>query len=200
MEATRSRKRMAVAKSWLDEALVILLVVAALLLGFALKVWVEGRAVSFATEDGAVSLQYPARWLRQNEKDTLLTVSDVRAVGWFKPRFSLLTREMNPDYPLTESDVLVSLSVQRAQELTAYRVLKVDQGSVDGLEASSLSYTYVSEPTGTVQAALPAVIEAVDRVVMVGGKAYIFSFAATADEFPQELAVFQSILDSVDFR
>ncbi|MDH4207578.1 MAG: hypothetical protein OEV76_01745 [Anaerolineae bacterium] len=200
MEATRSAQRVIPLKGWLDEVLVILLVIVALLLGWLVRSWVQGQTATFTSDDGAVSLRYPAGWLQQTDKDTLLTVSDVRANGSFKPSFSLTTREMNPDYPLTASDVLVSLSVQRAEQLTAYRVLNVDEGTVDGLDASSLTYAYVSEPEGGLQASLPVVVEAVDWVVLRGGKAYVFSFAAPAEEFSSRAGAFSSIMSSVDFR
>jgi hypothetical protein len=187
-------------KGWLDELLVIVLVIVALLLGWALKAWVVGQTVSFATDDGSVSLRYPARWLSQVDKETLLTVSDVRREGPFKPTFSLRTREMNPDFPLTQNDLLVTLSVAKAEELTAYRVLSVEPATVDGQTASTMTYAYVAEPAGSTQNAIPAVVQAVDCVVTREGEAYVFSFATLAERFERDETIFGSILGSVDFK
>jgi hypothetical protein len=199
MEATTSVRRTVPLRGWLDEILVVALVVVALLLGWAVKGWVEGQTVAFTSDDGAVSLSYPDRWLEQADKEAVVAASDVRAAGAFKPSFSLSTREMDPDYPLTVSDLLVALSLDRAENLTAYRALSVDEGVVGGLEASKVTYAYVAEPTGGAQAGVPVVVGAVDWVVIHEGKAYILTFAAMADQFASEEGAFDSILASVDF-
>jgi hypothetical protein len=186
-------------KGWLDELLVVALVIVALLLGWAIKGWVQGQMVTYTTDDGAVSLSYPDRWLEQSDKEALVAASDVRGAGAFKPSFSLRTREMDPDYPLTENDLLVALSLERAENLTAYRAVSVEEGVVGGLEASKVTYAYVAEPVGGLQASVPVVVQAVDWVVIHEGKAYILTFAAMADQFAEQDGVFSSILASVDF-
>jgi hypothetical protein len=187
-------------KGWLDELLVVILVLVALLLGWAVKSWVEGQTVSFTSDDGVVSLRYPAHWLEQVDKNTLLTVRDVQREGAFKPTFSLSTREMNPDYPLTQNALLVALSIARGDELTAFRVLSVEPGMVGGKEASMMTYAYVAEAAGGSQAAVPAVVEAADCVVIHEGRAYIFTFATLAERFEQEQGTFRSLLAAVKFE
>ena len=199
MVDTASVRRASALKGWLDELLVVVLVIVALLLGWALKARVVGQTVSFTSDDGNVSLRYPAGWLDQVDKETLFTVSDVRQEGAFKPTFSLSIREMNPDFPLTQNDLLVTLSVAKAEELTAYRVLSVDPATVDGQAASTMTYAYVAEAAGAPQNAIPAVVQAVDCVVSYEGEAYIFTFATLAEYFEQDEAIFRSILGSVDF-
>lgn len=199
MEATRSVGRRVPLRGWLDEILVVALVVVALLVGWAIKGWVGGQTVAFTSDDGAVSLSYPDRWLEQSDKEAVIAASDVRGAGAFKPSFSLRTREMDPDYPLTENDLLVALSLDRAENLTAYRALSVDEGVVGGLEASKVTYAYVAEPAGGVQASVPIVVQADDWVVIHEGKAYILTFAAMADQFAEQEGAFDSILASVDF-
>jgi hypothetical protein len=200
MVDTASVRRATPLKGWLDELLVVVLVVVALLLGWVLKAWVVGQTVSFTSDDGSVSLRYPARWLNQVDKETLLTVSDVRQEGVFKPTFSLSTRDMNPAFPLTQNDLLVTWSVAKAQELTAYRVLSADPATVDGQTASTMTYAYVAEPAGAAQNAIPAVVQAVDCVVTYEGEAYIFTFATLAEHFESDEDIFRSILGSVDFH
>jgi hypothetical protein len=200
MVDTASVRRATALKGWLDELLVVVLVVVALLLGWAVKGWVEGQMVSFTSDDGSISLHYPGRWLDQVDKETLLTVSDVRQQGAFKPTFSLSIREMNPDFPLTQNDVLVTLSVAKAEQLTAYRVLSGDAATVDGQTASTMTYAYVAEAAGAPQNAMPAVVQAVDCVVTYEGTAYIFTFATMAEHFEGDEDIFRSILGSVDFH
>jgi hypothetical protein len=199
MQATTSVRRTVPLRGWLDEVLVVGLVILALLLGWALKDWVQSQTVPFTSDDGLLSVQYPAHWLGQVDKGALLTVSDVRGEGAFKATFSVSARGMDPGYPLTQSDLLVMLSVRRAEELTAYRVLSMDQGMVDGLEASKVEYAYVVEPAGGLQNSLPVVVEAADYVVIYEGSAYVLTFAAVAEHFAEEEGVFDSILASVEF-
>jgi hypothetical protein len=200
MEGAMSIRRATPLKGWVDELLVVSLVLVALLLGWALKGWVEGQTVYFTSEDGAVSLRYPARWLEQVDKSALLTVRDVRREGTFKPVFSLSTREMNPDFPLTQNDLLVTLSIAKGDELTAFRVLSFDRGLVGGREASTMTYAYVAEAAGQSQANAPVVIQAADSVVIHEGKAYIFTFATLAEHFEREQGTYRSMLAAVDFR
>ncbi len=200
MQATKAPSRARPLKGWLDELLVVALLIVALILGWALKSRVEGRTASFASDDGVLTLSYPADWLEQVDKEALLTVSDIRAEGTFKPTFSLTVREMNPDFPMTPHDLVVTMSLQKAEELTAYRILNTDSGMVDGIEASRVSYAYVSEPVGGLQQSIPVVAEAVDWVVIREGTAYVLTFAAAAESFAQEEGTFNSILTSVDFR
>ena len=199
MVETASVRKATALKGWLDELLVVFLVIVALLLGWAVKGWVEGQVVSFTSEDGSINLHYPARWLGQVDKNALLTVTDVRQQGAFKPTFSLSMREMNPDFPLTQNDLLVTLSVAKAEELTAYRVLSVDPATVDGQTASTMTYAYVAEAAGAPQNAMPAVVQAVDCVVTYEGEAYVFTFATLAEHFERDEVIFRSILGSVDF-
>jgi hypothetical protein len=200
MEATTSVRRATPLKGWLDDLLVVVLVIAALAVGWTIKARVEGQTVTFSTEDGALSLRYPERWLEQVDKGTLLTVSDIRKEGAFKPEFSVTAREMNPDFPLTQSDLVVTLSIAKAEQLTAYRVLNVEEGLVGDLEASKMVYAYVVEPAGVPQNVIPAVVEAVDYVVIYEGRAYVFSFAAPAEHFEEQVGSFHSILASVEFN
>ncbi|HUW94174.1 MAG TPA: hypothetical protein VMW58_00155 [Anaerolineae bacterium] len=200
MEHAKSISRATPLKGWLDELLVVILVFVALLLGWAVKGWVEGQTVSFTSDDGAISLRYPARWLEQVDKSALLTVRDVRREGAFKPTFSLSTRGMNPDFPLTHNDLLVTLSIARGDELTAFRVLSLDPGTVGGKEASTMTYAYVAEAAGGSQAAVPVVVQAADSVAIHEGRAYIFTFAALAEHFEREQETFRSMLAGVDFN
>jgi hypothetical protein len=200
MEGAKSVRRAMPLKGWLDELLVVVLVCVALLAGWVVKSWVQGQTVFFASDDGAVSLRYPARWMEQVDKNTVLTVRDVRREGAFKPTFSLSTREMDPDYPLTQNDLLVSLSIAKGDELTAFRVLSIEPGLVGGKEASTMTYAYVAETASGPGASVPVVVEAADCVVIHQGRACIFTFATLAEHFEQEQGDFRSLLATVKFE
>jgi len=107
---------------------------------------------------------------------------------------------MNPDFPLTHNDLLVTLSIARGDELTAFRVLSLDPGTVGGKEASTMTYAYVAEAAGGSQAAVPVVVQAADSVAIHEGRAYIFTFAALAEHFEREQETFRSMLAGVDFN
>jgi hypothetical protein len=107
---------------------------------------------------------------------------------------------MDPDYPLTQNDLMAMLSLSRAEELTSFRVLGTDQSMVDGVEARRVEYAYVVEPAGGVQNSLPTVVEAADYVLIHEGRAYILTFASEADSFEEAKGVFGAIIASVDFQ
>jgi hypothetical protein len=108
--------------------------------------------------------------------------------------------DAHPDYPLIQNDLPVMLSVRRAEELTAYRVLSMDQAMVDGLKAGKVEYTYVVEPAGGPRNSLPVVVEEAAYVVIREGRAYILTFAAMAEHFAEVEGVFDPVLATVDFR
>jgi len=183
------------------DALVIGLFAVALIAGWGLKSWAEARVTAFTALDANLSLSYPDSWTRQTEKGTLLSIRDLRSEGTFKATFSVEVRELDPTAIKPVQDLADLLAEEKEQELSAYRVLAMSDTEVDGLEAARISYAYEDEPTeGRFQKPLPVVVQGVDTLVVHGSNLYIFTFAAPATTFSEQVETLDAILDSVNLE
>ncbi len=183
------------------DALVIALFAVALIAGWGLRSWAEARATAFTALDANLSLSYPDSWTLQTKKGTLLSIRDLRSHGTFKATFSVEVRELDPTASKPIQALAELYAEEREQELSAYRVLAISDSEVDGLEAVRISYAYEDEPTeGRFQRSLPVVVEGVDVLVIHGSNLYIFSFAAPATTFSEEVETLDAILDSVNLE
>jgi hypothetical protein len=180
------------------DAFVIGLFVVALIAGWGLKSWAEGQATTFTALDATLSLAYPTSWAPQAEKGALLSIRDLQSEGRFKTTFSVTSRELDPTAIKPAKDLVEPFTAERAQDLTAYRVLEVSDTKVDGNEAAKISYAYEEEPADNpFQTSLPVVVQGVDVLVTHGSNLYVLTFAAPATTFSQQAEVFNTILDSV---
>lgn len=180
---------------------VIGLVLLALLAGWVLKAAMEEERTIFTDVDANLSLRYPASWVPQTEKGTLLSISDLQSEGSFKVTFSVSVRELDPEDVKPVQELVVPFTVERGQELTGYRVLEIGGTEVDRLEAASITYGFVADPiTSPLQTRLPVVVQAMDILVIHGNNLYVFTFAAPAATFAQHAGTMEAILNSVDLK
>ena len=183
------------------DAFVIGLFVVALIAGWGLKSWAETRVTAFTAPDANLSLSYPESWTRQTEKGALLSIRDLRSGGTFKATFSVEVRELDPTTIKPVQDLAELLAEEKEQELRAYRVLAMSDTEVDGVEAVRISYAYDDEPTGgPFQKPLPVVVQGVDTLVIHGSNLYIFTLAAPATTFSEQVEILDGILDSVNLE
>lgn len=183
------------------DALVIGLFAVALIAGWGLKTWAEGKATMFTALDANLTLRYPASWASQAEKGTLLSIRDLQSEGTFKATFTVEARELDPTAIKPVQDLIEPLTEERGQEHTAYRVLEKSDTEVDGTEAVRISYAYVDEPiAGPFQTSMPVIVQGVDVLVVHGSNLYVFTFAAPATTFSQQAATLDAILNSVNLE
>jgi hypothetical protein len=183
------------------DACVIGLFVLALIAGLGLKSWAQSRATLSADLDPHLSLSYPAMWTEQMEKGTLLSIRDLRSEGTFKVAFSVAARELEPPAAGPVQDQVEPYIQERGEGLTAFRILKIGETTVDGLAAVEISYAYVDDSTWSpLQASLPVVVQGVDTLVVRGTQLYVFSFAAPATSFSEQAETLDAILSSVQFE
>jgi hypothetical protein len=99
------------------------------------------------------------------------------------------------------ADLIRQLTEERGQELTAYRILKTGDTTVDDLEAAEISYAYVDDSSGgLLHTSLPVVVQGVDILVIRGTNLYVFTFVAPATSFSQQTGTLDAILRSVQFK
>jgi len=181
------------------DAVVIGLVVLALGASLTLKYLVLHQRVMFTDPDAHLSLEYPASWALSTQKGMLLTIRDLRSQDAFKPTFSAVVRELDPETTRPVQEMVVPFTVERGQELTGYRVLDIAETQIDGAEAAQITYTYVDYGAEShLQSALPVVVKAVDVLLIRQGQLYALTFAAPGATFGQQSSTLDEILDSVD--
>jgi hypothetical protein len=183
------------------DAFVIGLFVLALVAGLGLKTWALTRATISADLDFHLSLSYPAMWTRHTEKGTLLSIRDLQSEGTFKVSFSVAARQLEPPATGPVQDLVQPHIAERGEGLTAFRVLKTGETTVDGLAAAEISYAYVDDaPWSPLQTSLPVVVQGIDILVVRDTDLYVFTFAAPAPSFAQQAETLEAILRSVQFQ
>jgi hypothetical protein len=178
--------------------LVVLTVIVALLLGWALKANVESRTSSFTGLSGALSVKYPATWLvgRPENDQTILTVFDPRSPASLHPTFSVTVRPMPKDQRLL--DAAMSWTLSRNTDLRAFQDLGTEQTFLDGKMAVRLDYAYIADPPpGSGPATLPIVARGTDILVTQGDQLVVLSGVSDAnfyEEYNPRLAeIFKSV-------
>jgi hypothetical protein len=183
------------------DAVVIGLFALALLTGWALKSWAEGTATTFTDLDAGLSLRYPASWVPQAIKGTLLSIRDLQSEGRLKTTFSVAVTELETAAAMPVQEMVKPFAEKKGEELSAYRILEVRDTEVDGVQAASISYAYVDEPKESpFQTSLPVVVQGTDVLVSHGTNLYVFTFAAPTTTFSEEAVILDSILRSVDLQ
>jgi RsiW-degrading membrane proteinase PrsW (M82 family) len=183
------------------DTMVIGVLIIALALGGILKGTVEGARVPYSSQDGRLSLEYPASWTSFDEKETLLTIRDLRSEGAFKVSLWVKTRELPLEGVASIRELITPYSVEKGEELTGFRVLSIEEHMIANLEAVEISYVYIDTPVDSgSQLAIPVVVKGVDVLSLYHNSLFAFTFVAPADSFSDETETLQAFLSSVSFE
>jgi hypothetical protein len=188
------------------EWIVFALVAVALLAGWFLKMFIEGRTETFT--DGNIAINYPAAWFREPmaaEQGLALKASDLHSASLYRPTLALQLTQAAPALPGTKEDRLTptvtAWTFGNSQNLSNFRVLGTEHVNIAGQNAIRIDYTYVTEPIDSpYRRALPVVVEAVDYIIIAQDQAYVVTVAADAHDFEQAQDEFKTILDSLAFK
>lgn len=181
---------------WVDWAVIGVLVVA-LLLGAAVMALAQGQRQTATIPDVQLTVEYPQGWLLRTGENTAAPDTVLQAVdpasGAFKTTFQVRVLPILFDAgaiagtePATATLALVlnNLSLQRAQQATAYRSLEVgDAPGMDGQPAMEARYVYVHQVSDLFAQQMPVVVQGLDVVTARGDKAYVFTLLAADDAF-----------------
>lgn len=183
------------------DAMVIGLFVVALVGGWILKGTVEGARVPYSSRDGRLSLTYPASWTSFDEKETLLTIRNLRSEGPFKVALWVTTRDLPQDGDTSIRELITPYTVEKGEQLTGFRVLSIQERTLANLEAVEITYVYIDTPVDSgSQLAIPVVVKGVDVLNVHRDTLFVFTFVAPADLFSEEMKTLQALLSSVTFE
>lgn len=161
-----------------------LTVIICLLIGWVIQSTVVNRIETVAI--GSSSLSYPANWIKVKEDGALFAATDLnsgvygaRAVVQEIPRAELLPAQA----PATlQGETLQAAAgnwaLIHSQELEGYRILRIEQTTLDGREAVEVEYAYLTDPPeGAAAGVMPGLMHAIDTLVESGEQFAILTVA-----------------------
>lgn len=177
------------------EISVIVVTVIALALGWWLKSSVVNRSLPFI--ESGISAQTPAGWLLSKAAgQEILHVTDRTAKGFGT---TYLIQQMPAAADADLGQVAGLLTLQRGNDLTAYRVLKQQDVTISGRKAVEIEYVYVESAANVTHAVIPAVVHGLDYVFIQGDKAVVVGYRADQSAYETDLGRFLRFLLSVKF-
>ena len=176
--------------------LVLALVIVALLVGWALRVSAETRTISTRVDD--LQLRYPEGWVKADVDGAMLFEA---RDPWATPAHSLITLERRPVASGVENAMGLlaqTLSIQRGQEWTAYRVLETDASAdVKGGQGTVVRFAYIDASPNPFYDVAPVLMYGEDRLFQVGDNVYIVTAAAAEDNWPKVRRALDALVDSL---
>lgn len=186
---------------WADWAVIVVLVVA-LLLGWAVKTVAEGQRVTYTNAEAGLTVRYPQGWLLRTDPKLAFHALDPGA-GAFRTTYQVRVSPIDATVPLTSTlnMALNDASLARAQGKTAYRLFDIHAGpDVGGRPTMEATYAYVVEGTDLFVQQMPVVVEGIDIALVKGDRVYVFSLSAAEDAFAGAEKAFRRFVETATFQ
>lgn len=178
------------------EITVVLVTLIALTAGWFFKSSVENAAVPFEAE--GIKAEAPKGWLQAGtEGDILLHSVDINSSGFGA---TYIIRQIAVTSEATTSEVASLLTLEHAQNLTAFRMLDQQQvKDINGRDAYMINYVFVESNPDVTHADIPSVVRGKDLVYLNGDHAIVVSFQADENNYDLDLGRFYTFLKSIQF-
>lgn len=192
MEDTRARAQRR--DRWVSWIVLGILVIA-LILGWVVKTLAESRTITY--NDGAIRIQYPDGWFKaQASAPALLQVEDKWARP-FRTTLRLEKRPLSPDAPKPLALLQQTLTLERARNLTAYRVLETEESvPIGSYTALHVTFAYVETNPDPFMETVPVVMHGEDYIIPDGNQAYVFTLTAAEANYAQAQRSLQNFVRS----
>ena len=177
---------------------VVGVVALALILGWLVKVYTEGRRTSYTDPDVGITVNYPQHWLLREQENSAFQAVDPGA-GDFKTIYQVRVWPVDATQDVTANlgSVLNGASIARAQGVTAYRLYGISAGrDIEGQPTMESRYVYVADSGDPFFQRTPAVVLGLDVALQRGDAVYVFSLLAANDEFEEAERDFLRFVDS----
>jgi hypothetical protein len=150
--------------------------------------WLLGSSIMNQTETanaGGVSITYPAVWSQFKETGAVFAAYDLDRGGVYGTRIML---RQQPSASLlfaqgTLYDAATNWVLTRQGQLQGFRLLKTESTKVQERDAVQVEYAYLLDARGSASGAMPALMHAVDTLVVGGDQIYVLTFAAESGKF-----------------
>jgi hypothetical protein len=178
------------------EITVVLVTLIALTAGWFFKSSVENAAVPFEAQ--GITAEAPKGWLQAGaEGDVLLRTVDINSKG-FGATYTV--RQIAITSEATTSEVASLLTLEHAQNLTAFRMLDQQEvKDINGRDAYMINYVFVESNADVTHADIPSVVRGKDLVYLNGDYAIVVSFQADENNYDLDLGRFYVFLKSIQF-
>jgi hypothetical protein len=178
-----------------SEWLVAAITLVALLAGWLYKSSVENRSVLF--ESSGISAQTPQGWHSITPQgDEVLHVSDPLSSGFGT---TYIVQRIPVEAGSAVGQAASLLTLQRGQQLTAYRVLDQKPVTVYGQEAYELSYVFVESDPNLTHDEFPNIVHGLDYIYMAGDHVVVVTYWAEKQTYDYDLGRFLRFLRSLKF-
>jgi hypothetical protein len=193
-ESSRTFKTLSLGEHFSDW-LVVAVTLIALLAGWLYKSSVENRSV--LVETSGLSAQIPQGWLNGAlQGNEVLHVSDPMSAG-FGTTYSVQNIPIEAGSGVGQAASLLTL--QRGQQLSAYRVLDQQPVTVYGQAAYELSYVFVESDPNLTHDKFPNIVRGLDYIYLAGDHVVVVTYWAEKQTYDYDLGRFQRFLKSLEF-
>lgn len=186
---------------WADWAVIGVLAVA-LLLGTAVMALAQGQTSQHTDANTGLSVRYPQGWLVKSAEGLAFQAVNPEAAD-FKTTYQVRVTSIDATAPTTPTLALVlnNLSLNRAQQETAYRLFDVAEGqSIDDQPAMEATYAYVVKGSDLFAQRVPTVVQGLDVAVARGNQGYVFTLLAAKEAFAQAEQDFRRFVKSAQIQ
>jgi hypothetical protein len=181
--------------SWL----VIGVLIAALLLGWAVKAAAEGRTVLY--QAGGLQVRYPAGWVRAEVQPPVLLRVEDRWAAPFRTTLMLQRRPLPPVGEKPVGTVQQTLALERGRKWTAYRVLGMEENvSIAGRTGMRVTFAYVETNPNPFLETVPVVMSGEDFLFPVGDQVYIVTLTAAEANHARAQRALRAFLRSLEIE
>ncbi|GAB4478456.1 MAG: hypothetical protein Kow00124_22910 [Anaerolineae bacterium] len=176
--------------------LVVVVAVGAVLLGLFLRQQASNEQWTFVSREAGIEAMYPAGWITARGGGYVARISNPIARP-YKTQYIISVVPFSPQSSVR--NVLDNLTIQRSNDLSAYRVLSIDEVNLGGAALTEMSFAFVdADPNPFIQR-LPVVVQGRDVVIVDGNRAIIVTFMSEQSRFEENLPDFQRFLSSLRY-
>lgn len=151
----------------------------------------------FTNSEVGITAYYPKNWLFSTPNGIVMDVQDTQRLG-FKTTIRIQVLPFTDD--MSPRNVIDTLALERRISLPFYKILSVSERPLQTDDITTVvEYTYVVDLDDPFLQLVPSVVVGEDVVIIRRNQVILITFAADADTYEQDYAVFQRFLETLDY-
>ncbi|MDL1899291.1 hypothetical protein FBR02_00805 [Anaerolineae bacterium CFX9] len=172
----------------------------AIIIGINLRDSAINSTVPYTNLQVGIRAQYPRGWVIDDEGSYVFRVRDMSQTGF---KTTIQVSVITVTAGTSARNILDSLILNRQQLLAYYRVLSRFPTTLtrpqEDIDATVMTYTFVSGEDNPFLESLPVVVEGQDVLILQRGQAIVISFLSDRDTYEQNLPIFERFLNDIQF-